>query len=213
MVMSILTIILVVCGFLLVALLFFICSSLIIQCANQSLQDSEAARHFEPNSEQIRQPNSETNVDVSITHPTIQYEHEIKPNSAFRFDKPDGLARPVLPRVAANGQHPSNYVKPHLTLRGTVLPTEAENVNRQPNTLKPHLLKLAIKKHIAPACNTSAEAEQFSFERNKLYPTHLNTVFRVSPADFHSAILSEKQVIFTSPFSNTVCQSCIGCPV
>ena len=94
------TIILVVCGFVLGALSLIICCFVLSKCVNQSSQDSEAARHFEPNSEQIRQPNSEINVDVSITHPTIQYEHEIKPNSAFRFDKPDGLARPVLPRVA-----------------------------------------------------------------------------------------------------------------
>ena len=129
--------------------------------------------------------------------------------SGFRYDKPDGLARPVLPKVPKIGNGQSNNVKHHLTLTRPVLPREAETGNGQLNYMKPHLIKLAINKHIDPKCNTSAEAEQFSFERNKLYPTDLNTVFRFNPSDFHSALLNEKQVIFISPFLNTIGQSCI----
>ena len=84
--MSIFTIILVVCGFVLVALFFIICYSLLDKCVNQSLQDSEAARH---NLEEIRQLNNGINVNVSIAHPTIQYENEIKPFPGFRYDKAD----------------------------------------------------------------------------------------------------------------------------
>ena len=211
---GIFTIIHVVCGFVLVALFFIICCSLLSKYVNRSSQDSEAARHdFEPNSEEIRQLNNGINVNVSIAHPTIQYENEIKPFPGFRYDKADWLARPVLPKVPEIGNGKSNNVKYNLTFATPVLPREEETGKRQLNYMKPHLLKLAIKKHIDPECNTSAEAEQFSFERNKLYPTDLNTVFRVSPTDFHGAILNEKQVILISPFLNTLGQSCLGCPV
>ena len=116
MVMSIFTIILMVDGFIVVALFFIICCSLLSRCANQSSEDSEAARHnFKPNSEEIRQLNNEVNVNVSITQPTIRYENEIKPNSGFRYDKSDGLAKLVLPEVPEIGK--SNNVKHHLTLK------------------------------------------------------------------------------------------------
>ena len=113
---GIFTIIHVVCGFVLVALFFIICCSLLRKYVNRSSQDSEAERHdFEPNSEEIRQLNNEVNVNVSITQPTIRYENEIKPNSGFRYDKSDGLAKLVLPEVPEIGK--SNNVKHHLTLK------------------------------------------------------------------------------------------------
>ena len=137
--MSIFTIILLVFGFVVLALFVIICCSLLSKCVNQSSQDSETARHdFEPNSEEIRQLNNESNVKVSVTHPTILYENEIKPFSGFRYDKPDGLARPVLPKVPKIGNGQSNNVKHHLTLTRPVLPREAETGNGQLNYMKPH---------------------------------------------------------------------------
>ena len=79
LIMSIFTIILVVCGFVLVALSLIIRCSVLSKYGNQSSPDSEA-------------------------------------NSGFIYDKPDGLARPVLPKVFVIGNGQSNNVKYHLTL-------------------------------------------------------------------------------------------------
>ena len=99
LVMSIFTIILVVCGFVLVALSLII-RSVLSKCVNQSSPDSEA-------------------------------------NSGFIYDKPDGLARPVLPKVFVIGNGQSNNVKNHLTLTRPVLPREAEIGKRKLNDMNP----------------------------------------------------------------------------
>ena len=42
----------------------------------------------------------------------------------------------------------------------------------------------AIKKHLHPSCNSSRDAEDFSAERDRLFPTEVNHVFKADKNDF-----------------------------
>ena len=67
---------------------------------------------------------------------------------------------------------------------GLDLSRAAPGADKGPEPDESPLKWTAIKKHLHPSCNSSRDAEDFSEERDRLFPTEVNHVFKADKNDF-----------------------------
>ena len=88
---------------------------------------------------------------------------------------------------------------------------DAPEADKELEPVESPLKWTAIKKHLHPSCKTSRDAEQFSAERDRLFPTEVNRVFKAHKNDFATTKENEEDIVKSKQkVRNWKCVKCQG---